>query len=72
MQENVKAREEVDGQTSQLLDLLDEVRSWIFTSMTVIPHLCSQAYKKWSELPMEEVQSWALQTAESLNGSRPP
>ncbi|EMD32648.1 hypothetical protein CERSUDRAFT_143706 [Gelatoporia subvermispora B] len=53
MQKNVQAREEVEGQVSQLLDLLEE------------------AYTKWTDMPMEDIQTWSLGTAESLNSSRP-
>ncbi|OCH91382.1 hypothetical protein OBBRIDRAFT_728873 [Obba rivulosa] len=34
--------------------------------------LLEEAYEKWAELPMEDIQSWSLQMAESLGGGRPP
>ncbi|KAH9931938.1 uncharacterized protein B0H18DRAFT_988750 [Fomitopsis serialis] len=53
MQRNMQAREEVDTEVSQLLDLLAEIQA------------------RWDQLPMEEIQSWALQTAESVSTTRP-
>ncbi|OBZ66948.1 hypothetical protein A0H81_13080 [Grifola frondosa] len=49
MQNNVRKREEVDAETSRLLDIVD------------------QAFARWENLPMEEIQSWTLQTAESTS-----
>ncbi|PCH44061.1 hypothetical protein WOLCODRAFT_104541 [Wolfiporia cocos MD-104 SS10] len=54
MQANVQKREEVDAETSRLLDTLDEILA------------------KWNQLPMEEIQSWAVESAESINTSAPP
>ncbi|KAH9928799.1 hypothetical protein B0H21DRAFT_700275 [Amylocystis lapponica] len=53
LQSNVKTREEVDGETSALLDMLEEIRA------------------KWSELPIDDIQSWTLGTAETVTSSRP-
>ncbi|KZT72017.1 hypothetical protein DAEQUDRAFT_723667 [Daedalea quercina L-15889] len=53
MQQNVQAREEVDAEASQLLDILAEIKL------------------KWEQLPTEEIQSWALQVAESVSNTRP-
>lgn len=30
-----------------------------------------QIESKWAQIPMEEIQSWALQTAESTGDTRP-
>jgi len=53
MQDNVKARDEVDAEASRLLDILHEIHA------------------KWSQLPMEEIQSWSLQTTESISDTKP-
>ncbi|KZT07379.1 uncharacterized protein LAESUDRAFT_108540 [Laetiporus sulphureus 93-53] len=52
MQRNVEAREQVDAETSALLDMLDEIEA------------------RWSQLPLDEVQAWTLQTAESKSSTR--
>lgn len=75
MQRNVKAREEIDQETSGLLDILDAVSilsfllNCIFLTKTVCANL--QTCERWNELPMEDIQAWGLQTAESATNSRP-
>ena len=70
MQRNMQAREEVDAEASRLLDILEEVCDW--SPLAQWPQqLALQIDSKWEQLPMEEIQSWALQTAESVSGTRP-
>ena len=62
---NVQARDEADEEAGKLLDVLEEVRLHAFVSLstTELPQACN----KWGDVPMEDIQSWALQTAESIS-----
>lgn len=68
MQANVKARDAADEECGRLLDILDEVRTFRGLLRLALIFFF-QAQAKWDEIPVEEVQSWALQTAESINST---
>ena len=79
---NVHARDAADAECTRLLDVLDEVRPLLPLPSFPSAHIqyilmmrerrvvvVWQAYAKWNELPMDEIQSWALQTAEAMHTS---
>lgn len=75
MQANIDAQNAADEQTTALLDLLDEVRPELFLSFLLVFNSrrwnYAQACKRWNDLPMEEIESWRLATAESITPSIP-
>lgn len=69
MKANVKAREVADDECKHLLDILEEVGPAGETCERYLTPSIIQARAKWEDVPMEEIQSWALQTAESINST---
>ena len=71
MQANVEARSVADKESAELLDILEEVRYLCLAFVRMRFSTIQKALRKWGEVPMDEIQSWSLQTAESLSNTNP-
>lgn len=65
MMENFKAMKANGEEVSRRLDLLDSVRMVIFLS-TQTNNVGIQLEAKFASLPLDDLQEWALRTAETL------
>ena len=76
VQENVAAQDRTDAKTAEIFAFFDEVRGEQPCTLAVCSRTewpsAGQIYAKWQELPLEDVQTWTLLTAETQSAINPP
>ena len=65
MQRNVHATEEADRDAARLLNIIDKVPFIEVIHTLLYPLTSGKAIAKWEQIPLDDIQSWTLQTAES-------
>lgn len=61
----MKATDEANARALEILDKLDNVCKLCYSRFKVLN--VRQVCEEWQNLPLNEVEAWTVQTAESLN-----